>query len=221
MPERDRSLSAAVVLTAAAFVSLNAAACSSAAGAAADARWRHATQPTIEIQSAGGEALELSLVTTCKPRGIEACFNAIDDDCDGLWDEGCGLATGVLQLVVAWDRADVDVNLEVWDPRGEPARVGYTTALGLSKDRDCPGLLDECRGQNVEVVTVAGEELPRGHFRLRVELQQAASTLSAVNVQIGGHIGSTPTRGSCALSSHNPRRSAELWIRDPDLRAAR
>ena len=137
-------MSAAVVVTAAALLYSSALACSSTTGAAADARSRIAPQPAIEIRATGDAALQLALPTACQASGIEACFNATDDDCDGLVDEGCGLSTGVLQLVVAWDRADADVNLQLLDPNGESAEVGRTTALGLSKDRDCPGPNDAC-----------------------------------------------------------------------------
>lgn len=209
-----------MVVSAAALLYASGLACSSATGAAVDARARIATQPAIEIRATGDEALPLSLPAACQATGIEACFNASDDDCDGIVDEGCGLSTGVLQLVVAWDRAEANVNLELLDPNGESAEVGRTTALGLSKDRDCPGPNDECGGQNFEVVTLVGDELPRGRYRLRVELELPAPAVPSVNVQIGGHIGSAPTRGSCVLSPRNPRRSAELWMRDTNQGAA-
>ena len=77
------------------------------------------------------------------------------------------------------------------------------------------------RGQNFEVVTLAGDELPRGRYLIRVELEQATHVLPSVNVQIGGHIGSAPTRGGGVLSPGNPRRSVELWIQDANLGAER
>src|SRR6516162_5067159 len=48
----------------------------------------------------GGDCVDL--VMACTPTGPELCFNAVDDNCNGVIDEGCGMATGPLQFTVAW-----------------------------------------------------------------------------------------------------------------------
>jgi hypothetical protein len=91
----------------------------------------------------------------CVPRGPELCFNATDDDCNGIIDEGCGVHTGPLQFTIAWGSAPADVNLAIVLPTGERIPDGKTkTNEGFTLDRDCPGA-DRCRDQNVETFTTA------------------------------------------------------------------
>src|SRR5579871_2073819 len=105
----------------------------------------------------------VTLVQACTPTGPELCFNAVDDNCNGVIDEGCGVQTGLLQFAVAWSAAVADVNLAVETPAHE--RVpdhARSTASGFHYDRDCPS--DEsCYGQNEENVYFDGPEVPRGH----------------------------------------------------------
>lgn len=57
------------------------------------------------------------VAVTCAAAAAEQC-NAVDDNCDGRVDEGCGYGTGPLQITMAWNtRADVD--LLVRTPSGE------------------------------------------------------------------------------------------------------
>src|ERR1700733_1512749 len=35
----------------------------------------------------------VTLAQACTPTGPELCFNAVDDNCNGVIDEGCGLET--------------------------------------------------------------------------------------------------------------------------------
>lgn len=147
---------------------------------------------------------------SCNASGVETCFNATDDNCNGLVDEGCGLATGVLQIVAAWDEPTADVDLEVIDPSGEPAEVGRVTAAGLTKDRDCPGETEECGGQNFEVVTNVSETLPLGRYRVTLILERPAQGVSVVGVRIGGHVGQDALSGHVELSTDRPQASVEL-----------
>src|SRR5687767_1469645 len=58
------------------------------------------------------------LTSACTPTGPELCFNANDDNCNGLIDEGCGVGTGVLQFMIAWGDSPADVDIVVIDPTG-------------------------------------------------------------------------------------------------------
>ena len=110
----------------------------------------------------------LSLEEGCTPSGPELCFNAIDDNCNGLFEEGCGLQTGPVQFLIAWEDPDLDLDLEVTDPIGEVAKVGSLTAAGLTKERDCPGAAAACGGQNGENVYLAEGDPTPGVYRVRV-----------------------------------------------------
>src|SRR5690242_11379196 len=68
-----------------------------------------------EVKAPEGVTLE----SACTPTGVEMCFDARDDNCNGVIDEGCGLHTGILQFAIAWEAASADVDLNVYDPAGE------------------------------------------------------------------------------------------------------
>src|ERR1700723_3389539 len=95
----------------------------------------------------------VTLQMACTPTGPELCFNAIDDNCNGVIDEGCGVGTGVLQFTIAWREEAADVTLSVTDPRGAVVDAKQRASRGgLRLDRDCPGTSESCGGQNTENV---------------------------------------------------------------------
>jgi hypothetical protein len=128
----------------------------------------------------------------CLSGGPERCGNAWDDNCNGLFDEGCGLQTGLAQFLIAWDSPGADVDLDVIDPQGQLAQAGQTSQAGLIKERDCPGRNDDCKGARLENVYLeAGRSLVPGTYVVRVRLitlpdrdQPARVTLS---VRLGAH----------------------------------
>jgi uncharacterized protein YfaP (DUF2135 family) len=120
------------------------------------------------------------------------------------------LAVGVLQIVMAWDVPEADVDLDVADPNGESARVGEATALGLVKDRDCPGEADGCGGQNIEVVTSTTDSVPRGRYRVTLTLAKPSPNGQAVLVRVGGHVGQDSIAGQVPLALEKPRVTIEF-----------
>ncbi len=125
----------------------------------------------------------------CTPTGPELCFNARDDNCNGIIDEGCGVNTGLVQFAAAWSEPEADVDLQVTDPGGELVEVGRATQAGLVKDRDCPGKRRECRGQNMENVYLEDGDPPRGDYRIRVRLEALGGEHPPIRVTIGARVG--------------------------------
>jgi hypothetical protein len=130
----------------------------------------------------------VGLETACTPTGVEACFDARDNNCNGILDEGCGVHTGILQFMIAWEAAEADVDLNVYDTSGELARLGEATAGGLMKDRDCPRS-GECQGQNVENVFLAEGDPHRGRYRVVVRLDKLNGAPVPVRVRLGARVG--------------------------------
>jgi len=150
-----------------------------------------------------------TLITeACVPTGPERCFDARDDNCNGVIDEGCGVASGLVQFVIAWYAPGADVDLLVSDPRGELAEVGRPTASGLVKDRDCPGRKQECGGKSYENVYLDREEVKRGPYRVKIRLERLEDEDVPIRVTLGARVG--PKTYSAELSLIRAEDTREL-----------
>jgi hypothetical protein len=149
--------------------------------------------PTPTASGPTPRAIEASagveLVHACTPSGPERCFDAVDDNCNGVIDEGCGVLTGAVQFVVAWEEPSADVDLFVMDPNGEVAEVGQVTESGLVRERDCPGTENACHGQNWENVYLSRDPAPAGDYRATVRLESLGSAVPPLKVSLGGRVG--------------------------------
>jgi hypothetical protein len=157
---------------------------------------------------ASNAADEVRPEEACVPTGPERCFDARDDNCNGLIDEGCGVPSGIVQFVIAWDAPTADVDLLVSDPRGELAEVGRRTGSGLVKDRDCPGRKQDCAGKNYENVYLDREEAKRGAYRVKVRLERLEDEDVPIRVTLGARIG--PRTYSAQLSLLRAEDTREL-----------
>jgi tRNA (guanosine-2'-O-)-methyltransferase len=147
-----------------------------------------AVQATNLVASPG-----VTLVEACTPTGPELCFNAVDDNCNGIIDEGCGEPTGSLQFTIAWASPTPDVNLVVVTPAGDrvPSDRSHATASGFHLDHDCPAD-DGCNGQNEEDVYfdgISGLVPPRGHYTVEISLVDLHGGDAPVKVRFGARLG--------------------------------
>jgi tRNA (guanosine-2'-O-)-methyltransferase len=149
----------------------------------------------------------------CITTGPEVCFNARDDNCNGPIDEGCGVESGFLQFIVAWDQADADVDLLVIDPNGAPATVGKELRSGLTKDRDCPGEEGACGGNNIEnVFSLAGEGSARGKYVVKVRLERWDGLEDPVRINLGARLGPKTFATEFQLAREKQERRFELTL---------
>lgn len=147
---------------------------------------QQAAEPSLELSPAPGIELE----ETCVSTGPERCFDGIDNNCNGLLEEGCGVSGGVVQIVAAWAEDEADVDLLVTDPQGEVVKLSEPTATGLIKDRDCPGSDRRCRGQNMENVFLDPAAEPvKGTYKVVVRLEKTNGAPLPIKVRLGARIG--------------------------------
>ena len=131
----------------------------------------------------------VALTSACTPSGPEKCFDATDDNCNGIIDEGCGSGTGVLQFMVAWGDSPADVDLAVTDPSGVKVyEKKRSTPAGLKLEKNCPE--DGCHGQNVENVFFDGPEPPRGRYTVEVKLVDPHGAELPVRARLSARLGS-------------------------------
>jgi hypothetical protein len=153
----------------------------------------------------------VELVTACTPTGVEICFNAIDDNCNGVIDEGCGIATGLLQFSIAWGEAAADVDLTVVDPAGTTTSAqNKSTPTGFRLDRDCP--TEQCNGQNEETVYFEGNEPPRGKYRVEVKLNDPKGASLPLCVRLGARVGSRTFGANVNLTSKDEKKSVTFVL---------
>jgi tRNA (guanosine-2'-O-)-methyltransferase len=160
-----------------------------------------ASAPGANVSAKNVAASEGVVVTAgCTPTGPEICFNANDDNCNGVIDEGCGFGTGVLQFTIAWGDSPADVDLAVIDPNA--ARVSKegkrSTPSGLQFEKNCPD--DGCHQQNVENIYFDGAEPVRGRYVVEVKLVDPRGAELPVKVHLSARVGSRTWAMDLALS---------------------
>jgi hypothetical protein len=128
------------------------------------------------------------LQMACTPSGPEICFDATDNNCNGVIDEGCGVETGPLQFAIAWPEG-ADVDLEVTDPNMEKPNPEGRTESGLAKGKDCGRPQSVCHGQNLENVYFVGDRPPPGHYKVEIKIAKPEDARFPVKVRFGGRIG--------------------------------
>jgi tRNA (guanosine-2'-O-)-methyltransferase len=149
---------------------------------------------------------DVQLIMACTPTGPELCFNAVDDNCNGVIDEGCGVGTGVLQFTIAWGDSVADVDIVVTEPSGVRVFEGNRTSpSGMHLDRDCPG--ESCNGQNIENVFFEGLDPPRGKYLVEVRLADLHGAPTPVHVRFGARIGTRTIGADLSLTAADEKKT--------------
>jgi tRNA (guanosine-2'-O-)-methyltransferase len=157
-----------------------------------------APEPTVVASNVEAPA-GTTLVQACTPTGPELCFNAIDDNCNGVIDEGCGVPTGLLQFTLAWaGSAEVDLVLVTPSKERVPEGRARSTPSGFHLDRDCPQ--DGCGGQNVENIHYDGSEPPRGHYVVEITLGELHDSAPPIAARFGARLGTQTVGFDVTLS---------------------
>lgn len=155
----------------------------------------------------------IALETTCVTTGPELCFDAVDNNCNGLIEEGCGVNSGVIQMAAAWAEEEADVDLLVTDPNGDLVKPGVASGAGLVKDRDCPGTDRRCRGQNMENVFLELDAEPmRGLYRTTVKLEKTNGARLPIKVRVGARVGPKVYGFSVELSKQGEEKSFQFRL---------
>lgn len=162
-----------------------------------------ATKPqAVRLDAFAGAVIERACVSS----GPELCFNARDDNCNGIIDEGCGVSTGIVQFAIAWEGETAQVDLLVTDPGGVAIETGVVADSGLIKERDCP---EGCYGQNLENVFLAGDGEPMpGLYEVKVRLTELGAAVPPIRVVLGARVGSR----SYALEMFLDHAGDERWF---------
>ncbi|MGB0679155.1 MAG: DUF2135 domain-containing protein [Polyangiales bacterium] len=129
---------------------------------------------------------------TCNPAAQEKC-NAIDDNCNGQIDEGCGYQSGSVQVTLSWN-TEADLDMYLTDPKGEVLSFQHKrSASGGFLDHDARG---RCRPsqkiRNVENVFWKSDP-PKGKYKVEVHYwgecnTGAGQTTGTVSVSVGGKV---------------------------------
>jgi tRNA (guanosine-2'-O-)-methyltransferase len=203
--------------------SLAALACLAACEPRASSASASAPEPPVAVAPAAAPTraepadaeLEPSLreLEPCLPVDYEICFNALDDNCNGALEEGCGVPAGVVQFMIGWDALRADVDLNVTDPNGELIEAGRVVQSGLIKSRDCPGRRQECSGVNLENVFLEGNKAPtRGTYRVSVALESLGGEEPPIWVNLSSRLGSRRYAFEVRLISPEDERHVELSL---------
>jgi hypothetical protein len=147
----------------------------------------------------------VSFSSVCTPTGNELCFNAIDDNCNGIIDEGCGLGTGVMQFEIAWGDSQAEVELVVTDPAGDRLTdANRSTPSGLHLDRVCPK--DGCHGQNVVNAFFEGADPPAGHYSVEIKLVDPHGATLPEKVQFAWKVGGRTSGTELSIASPDDKK---------------
>lgn len=134
------------------------------------------------------------MALTCDPQSSEQC-NALDDDCDGRIDEGCGYGEGQLQLTLAWNSA-ADIDLYLREPGGDVLSAQHRQgATGGHLDHDGRGACDDSQAHpRIEDVVyrgrpVSGEYIVEVHYLMECNVAAGSASAGPTTVTLSASVG--------------------------------
>jgi tRNA (guanosine-2'-O-)-methyltransferase len=124
----------------------------------------------------------------CIQGSAEQC-NGLDDNCNGVIDEGCGYQTGNIQVTAAWNSSS-DIDLHVIDPMNEEIYYAHrNSSSGGVLDRDANAACSVAP-PTVENVYWSAQP-PPGTYRIRLvayDMCRTAATPVTLSIAVGGRI---------------------------------
>lgn len=122
----------------------------------------------------------------CREDSAELC-NALDDNCNGVIDDGCGYSTGSIQITLGWDTG-ADIDLYVTDPEGDVIYYNEKnrhSASGGFMDHDARG---DCRKEQkntqIENVYWETEQPPKGKYKVEAEYWGPCGDYDATRITV-------------------------------------
>ncbi len=143
---------------------------------------------SVRIQGPAITAIQQS----CSPNAPEAC-NGLDDNCNGVIDEGCGFATGNIQITLAWGTG-ADLDLYVTDPHGYTISYSRTRSpSGGHLDHDARGACVHSHGgATIENVYWETPRPPPGTYVVEVHNYSGCRvsdvTQGTLSIAVGGQV---------------------------------
>lgn len=144
---------------------------------------------TVSVSVGGG-------ITTvdnyCQQGAAEVC-NGLDDNCNGVIDEGCGYNTGNIQITLAW-ATGADLDMYVTDPSGFTISYQNTQSpTGGVLDHDARGAcVRQQADATVENVYWDTAQPPSGRYLVEVhywgDCNVASTTPATLSIAVGGQI---------------------------------
>lgn len=147
---------------------------------------------TISVNTPAAAAGVTVVDSYCNPNQPEVC-NGLDDNCNGVIDEGCGFSSGNIQITLAWNTG-ADLDLYVTDP------MGYTLSYqnrrspsGGELDHDARGACNRRQaGNTIENVYWDSPQPPSGQYVIDVHYWGncgvAGTTQATMSIAVGGQV---------------------------------
>lgn len=150
------------------------------------------TGVAVRVQSPVLSAGVTVLDASCHPNAAEVC-NGLDDNCNGVIDEGCGYQSGNIQITLAWGTG-ADLDMYVTDPYGHT--ISYQnrqSPTGGVLDHDARGACNPNQANNtIENVYWNSPQPPSGQYRIEVhywgDCGAAGVTQATLSIAVGGQI---------------------------------